>query len=303
MRRFLNSLVFAVLFCWTMSASVSAGKPVWRLQRQAAQAAETGKLERADRILAKARKAAPEDASLAFDHAGVLARQGKIAEALAALEAAVEQGFRQETALRDSDSLAPLHGNPAWEALLAAVRANEADFKRRLEEARTPLDPRSATPFADVGTLLDAKEQADRDFYAEQSDEPWEIRRARYVERWDATLKRLAAETTDDAEREKALAAALRERVDDAITMDLHWPSHAIDRLGGAANSYLDAFPEGEPRDSTVAASRSRTSAGRSRCSTSGARGEEAASRTSRISGGPTRPIATGGSRSWASPS
>jgi hypothetical protein len=223
-----------------------AAKPVWQIRQQASAAVEAGKLERAERVLAKARKRAPEDSGLAFDHAEVLARGARFAEAFAALEAAVAAGFRSETALLDSEGLEPLRGGTGWDALLARARANEADFEQRLDEARAPLDPEDASTFADVATLLEAKDQAERDLFSRQSDDPWEIRRARFDERWVAALRRLAGDTRDDAERERALIAVLRQRVDAAPMLDLLWPQYAIDKIGRAADSYLNEHPAGE---------------------------------------------------------
>lgn len=249
MRRTCASIVIGLVIAFAIAclpaAPAGASQPVWRLQQKANEATSIGELAKADRILVKARKRAPANPYLAFDHAGVLASQGRTAQAVAALEAAVEHGFRHESALLESEALEPLGRVPSWDRLLAAVRVNETEFQRLLEEARRPLDPADGTEFPDIAALLEAKEQADRDFYDQESDEPHAIRRARFTERWVASLIRLARETEDRDERDEAMIFVLRERLDGAVMLDLYWSRHAIETVVGAADSYLEACPEG----------------------------------------------------------
>lgn len=230
-----------------------AGAPVWRLQSQASEAADAGKYSRADKLYQKARRKAPEDAYLAMDHATLLARDGRIDEALAALAAALDHGYRHPKSLRESEALEPLRDKPEWDAWVERAAENQVEFEGQLREARTPIDPAEAQPFEDLASLLEAKAAAEQSLYAGTNEVPWQIRQARFVEHWAAALTRLAnVKEAADSDREGARIEIVRLRVNDAESMDLRWTADSIEKVADAAGRYLEAFPgsenEGEAR-------------------------------------------------------
>lgn len=93
-----------------------------------------GKLEEAEKRLQETLKRTPRDTVAHYNLACVLARQGKHDEALAALEKAVEFGFRNPRHIEQDEDLKCLRGEPRFASLL----------KRAAEPLATP--PESQVP-------------------------------------------------------------------------------------------------------------------------------------------------------------
>ncbi len=249
MRRIVCNLVPAALvFGFLVTGPAHAGTSKWRLQVRARDAADIGEFDRAHKLYSKARRLDPEDGYLAYAHAKALAAAGRTEEALAALDTALTHGFRHDKKMIRSEELVPLRDAPNWDELLERARANLTDFKARLGEAREPIDPADAPAFANIEELLADKEKSDGEYYGQPSDGDPQVRRARYVERWAGAMLRLADEKNEKEtiEREQALLALLRLRVDEAIGLDLHWPQHAIDKVAAAAERYLAEYADTE---------------------------------------------------------
>jgi len=231
-------VILSVVVC-VSAGFVHAATPIWRLSQQARDAADLGEYARADKLFKKARRRAPENAYLAFGHATALARAGRVDDALVALDQAVTAGYRIERTLLRSEALESLHQASSWDAVVERVRANQVEYKVRLAEARQPIDPAEAPAFDDLEELLAEKQKANREFYGEKSDEPQQIRRARYIERWAASLIRLADEKPGDPQREQVLIELVRLRVGEAHGLELRWSPHAIETVQVAADRYL----------------------------------------------------------------
>ncbi len=260
MRRIACRLVPAALvFAFLATGPARAGTSTWRLELRARDAADIGDFDRAHKLYTKARRLDPEDAYLAYSHAKALAAAGRTEEASSALETALSHGFRHERRMDRSDELAPLRNAPIWDEMLQRARANLTEFKARLREAREPIDPADASAFASIEQLLAEKEKSDGEYYGQPSDEDPQIRSARYAERWAAAMLRLADERRGTDEREQALIARLRLRVDDALGMRLHWPKHAIEKVTAAAERYLAEYAD---TDNATEARLARTVAG-----------------------------------------
>jgi len=246
--RLVRSSIAIVLFLGWIAAGVveARGKPVWQLQLRAREAADIGEDKRADALYAKARNRAPENPFLSFDHAETLMRAGRTEDALEALDAAVASGFRLAARLERSEALAPLRDSPHWKTLLESTRATATEFEERLREAQRPIDPDRADVFPDLDTLSRAQERANREFYEYAGYEAYELRRARFAERWSAALTQLAGDKRNTPERERALIALVRLRVEEANALRLNWPQDSIDKVAASTSAYLDEFPDSE---------------------------------------------------------
>ncbi len=245
MRRVVFCLAPAVLAVAYLATNLAyAGPSTWRLWVRARDAADIGEFDRAHKLYTKARRLDPEDANLTYSHAKALAAAGRAEEALAALDTALANGFRYDKRMLRSEELAPLRDAPNWDELVERASTNLADFKVRLREAREPIDPADAPAFANIEKLLADKEKSDGEYYGKPSDEDPQLRRARYFERWAAAMLRLADEKKQTDEREQALIALLRLRVDDAVGLRLHWPKHAIEKVAAAAERYLAEYAD-----------------------------------------------------------
>ena len=109
-------------------ARAQATAPSDDLDRQVAVAYQNRDFPAAERLLRRRIEAFPGDATARYNLACVLARQGRAAEAVAALEDAAANGFEDAALLAADADLDPLRGDPRVAALLARL-------ERRLDEA------------------------------------------------------------------------------------------------------------------------------------------------------------------------
>ena len=109
-------------------ARAQATAPSDDLDRQVAVAYQNRDFPAAERLLRRRIEAFPGDATARYNLACVLARQGRAAEAVAALEDSAAHGFEDAALLAADADLDPLRGDPRVAALLARL-------ERRLDEA------------------------------------------------------------------------------------------------------------------------------------------------------------------------
>ena len=93
---------------------------------------------------------------------------------------------------------------------------------------------------------MSARKDSEQRLYEYTGDEDYQIRRARFTERWAASLSRLAEEAGNPTERETALIELVRLRVTAELTMWMHWNQDSIDKAAAAAEAYLAEFADGE---------------------------------------------------------
>src|SRR5262249_2106762 len=96
-------------------------------RRAFVRALESGALDEARSARGKRRAAAPGRVDVGYDLACVEARSGQVDRAFAALAPVADAGLTVDPAA-DTD-LAPLHGDPRWEPLLARFAASRAALR------------------------------------------------------------------------------------------------------------------------------------------------------------------------------
>ena len=111
-----------------LGARAQATAPNDDLDRQVAVAYRNRDFAAAERLLRRQIEAFPENEAARYNLACVLARQGRAAEAVAALEDSAAHGFEDAALLAADADLDPLRGDPRVAALLARL-------ERRLDEA------------------------------------------------------------------------------------------------------------------------------------------------------------------------
>lgn len=106
------------------------------LRRELGETLQSGELVRAGRLCDELRRRHPDDPLLAYNAACLAARTLDTTSALEALEAAVAGGYDDLHTLETDGDLAPLHGEPRYRELTAALRrdldAHTAEAARSL---------------------------------------------------------------------------------------------------------------------------------------------------------------------------
>ncbi len=232
-----------------MACSVDPASRSWRMSQRAASLAAAGDLAAADRLMVTVRERAPDAASYAVTHAAIKARRGEREAALQLLEHASSLGLSDEDELVGDLAFDALRSDPRFVTVVDAARARAASVRQKVEDARKPVDPASAPAFADYARLAEARDAAERRLYEGddrgRAGEPYEVRRARFVEEWAAALIRLADARRGTPDEERARYELLRMRLRGVSSIRLEWREDAGAKVREAARAYLHAIPNG----------------------------------------------------------
>ena len=244
----LSLLVLGLCASAVPTSAASKQDKTWHIWRRASAAADAGELERASALYAKARARSPAEPSMAEQHAVVRARLGDAEGALSLLEEAARLGYLYEWVLEHEEALDALRDSPRYAALAERVRANQAEHGEQVAAARKPIDPAEAEAFPDLTTLEQAHERAEREFYMKPSEEPWDLRRARFTEKWAGAFARLAEARRGTPDREGALIGLVRLRIEEALGLDLMGSESNLAAVTTASRAFLAEFPESAHR-------------------------------------------------------